>query len=156
MKTRRPNPHLVKIHRSYEVSEIALLFSIHKNTVRTWIEQGLPVTDNRRPVLILGSELKAFLHTKRSKNKQPCAPGELYCLRCRMPQKPAGNMADYQAVTDKFGMLTAICPGCENIMHQRIGIATLALISTQMDITFTQALEHIGDSSQPIVNSDFN
>ena len=61
MKTKRPNPRLVKIHRNYTVEEIACLFGIHKNTVRSWIKMGLPVTDNCRPQLILGSELAAFL-----------------------------------------------------------------------------------------------
>jgi hypothetical protein len=79
--SKRPNPRLVKIHRSYEVADIAKLFGIHRNTVRTWIKQGLPVCDNRRPQLITGSALRDFLQAKRTKHKSPCQPGELYCLR---------------------------------------------------------------------------
>lgn len=155
MPTHRPNPRLVKINRSYTVDEIAKLFGIHKNTVREWIKSGLPVVDNCRPVLILGSELRKFLELKRTKNKQTCQPCELYCLRCRKPQKPAGNMADFTPITDKVGNLIAICPVCDAIINKRINMTTLALISTQMDITFTQAPKRIGDSTQPTVNSDF-
>lgn len=155
VKRQRPNPRLVKIHRSYEVTEIAKLFDIHKNTVRTWIKQGLPVAEKRRPQLILGSAIRAFLQAKRNKNKQKCALGELYCFRCRKPQKPAGDMADFHPITDKLGRLDAICPDCETMMHQSIGTAKLARLVEKTSITITKALKRLGDSNQPIVNSDF-
>lgn len=155
VKRQRPNPRLVKLHRNYEVADIAKLFGIHRNTVRTWIKQGLPVCDNRRPQLITGSALREFLQAKRAKNKCTCQPGELYCFGCRQPRKPAGDMADFAPVTAKVGKLTAICPVCECLMHKRIGMAEFAQIRTQLAITFTQAPQRIGDSTQPIVNSDF-
>ena len=155
MKTKRPNPRLVKIHRNYTVEEIASLFGIHKNTVRSWIKMGLPVTDNCRPQLILGRELAAFLDTRRNKNKRSCAVDELYCLRCRCPRKPEGNMAYCRAVTDKVGNLEAICPNCEVIMNKRVSLAALPRIRAQIDITFEHSLKHIGDSNQPNLNSDF-
>ena len=95
MKKRHPNHRLVKIHRSYTVEEIARLFGIHKNTVRHWVKEGLATIDDKRPMLILGHVLAAFLQARRVKNKQTCKPGELYCVRCRAPRSPAGNMADY-------------------------------------------------------------
>ena len=154
MKRHRPNPQRVKIHRSYEVADIAELFGIHRNTVRQWIKQGLPVTDTRRPQLITGHALREYLQSKRQKHKRPCQPGELYCLRCRTPQKPACDMADFHAVTEKVGKLTAICPVCDSLMHQRISMATFEKIRTTLNITITQAPQRIGDSNQPIVNSD--
>ncbi len=154
MKPRRPNPRLVKIHRNYSVEEIALLFGVHKNTVRTWIKSGLPLCDDRRPLLILGRDLAAFLKAKREKNKRPCGVGEMYCLRCRTPQKPASNMVDYQALNQKTGNLVAICSVCESIMNRRVSIAKLSLIMGKMEITFPQAEKHISDSTQPTLNSD--
>ena len=95
MKRRHPNHRLVKIHRSYTVEEIAKLFGIHKNTVRHWVKEGLATVDDKRPMLILGHVLIAFLQARRVKNKQTCKPGELYCVRCRAPKSPAGDMAEY-------------------------------------------------------------
>jgi uncharacterized protein YjcR len=90
MKRRRHHNHrLVKIHRSYTVEEIARLFGIHKNTVRHWVKEGLATSDDKRPILILGHVLAAFLQARRTKNKQTCKPGELYCVRCRAPRSPA-------------------------------------------------------------------
>ena len=58
MGARHPNPRLVKIHRNYSVEDIARLFDVHKNTVRSWLKQGLAAIDDRRPTLILGREQK--------------------------------------------------------------------------------------------------
>lgn len=154
MSKRHANPRLVKINRSYEVGEVAALLDIHKNTVRKWIKEGLALTDSRRPALILGATLRAFLQMKRTNNKRPCRPGELYCFRCRAPKKPAGNMADFQHETATVGNLTAICVDCETIMHKRICTAKLGQISTEIEVTFTEALKRIGESDQPPVNSD--
>lgn len=155
MSKRHPNPRLAKIHRNYTVEEIATLFGVHRNTVRAWVKRGLPTSDDRRPMLILGRDLVAFLQVQRAKNKRICQPGEIYCVRCRAPKAPAGAMADYETLTATQGNLVAICPDCETIIYRRVSLAKLAQIRGKLDITFPQALRHIGESLQPSVNSDF-
>src|SRR5208283_1015117 len=119
MRKRRPNYRLVKIHRSYTVEEIARLFGTHKNTVRAWVKAGLPTCDSKRPILILGRELAGYLKARRTKNKQPCQPGEFYCLRCRVPKRPAGDMADYLPTNESLGNLEGICPDCGAMIYRR-------------------------------------
>jgi len=154
MSKRHPNPRLAKIHRNYTVEEVASLFGIHRNTVREWIKRGLPTNDDRRPILILGRDLVAFLHARRTKNKRTCRPGEIYCVRCRAPKAPAGDMADYQAVTDTLGNLIAICSECETLMYLRVSLAKLEQVRGKLDITMMQALLHIDESARPSVNCD--
>lgn len=154
MGKRHPNHRLVKIHRSYTAEEIANLFGIHKNTVRGWAKAGLPTSDDRRPMLILGHDLAPFLQARRVKNKQTCQPGEIYCVRCRAPKSPALDMADYKPVTETIGNLVAICPDCNSIMNRRVSMAKLGQVRGKMDITMPQALQHIVDSNQTTVNSD--
>ena len=154
MKKRRPNHRLVKIHRSYTVEEIAKLFGIHKNTVRSWVKVGLTTIDHKRPMLILGHGLAAFLQARRLKNKRTCKPGELYCVRCRVPKFPAGDMADYEPVTEKIGNLIAICPDCHSIINRRVSLAKIEEVCGKMDITFPQAMRRIVESTKPTVNSD--
>jgi hypothetical protein len=154
-KAARPNPRLVKIHRSYSVEEVADLLGKHKNTVRAWIKAGLPTCDGKRPTLILGRALREFLIAQRGKNKKPCSPGEIYCVRCRVPRKPAGEMAEYQATTTTLGDLIGICPVCDCVMHRRTSLSKIDRIRGNLDITFTRATQHIGESINPFVNCDF-
>ena len=154
MRKRHPNHRLVKIHRSYTVEEIAKLFGIHKNTVRHWVKDGLATIDDKRPMLILGHVLVAFLQARRVKNKQTCKPGELYCVRCRAPKSPAGDMAEYSPITEKFGNLVAICPDCNSMMNRRVSLAKIGEFRGKMDISFPEALQHIVERTKPTVNSD--
>jgi hypothetical protein len=61
MGSRHPNPRLAKIHRSYSVEEMARLFNVHKNTIRSWFKQGLEVIDRQRPTVARGEEIRRFL-----------------------------------------------------------------------------------------------
>jgi hypothetical protein len=149
-----PNHRLVKSHRTYTVNDIARVLCIHKNTVRAWIKAGLPTIDDRRPMLTLGHQLIAFLKARRMRNKRPCPPGQIYCVRCRAPKFPAADMAEYRPLTEKVGNLIAICPDCNSIMHRCVSLAKINEVPGKMDITFPQALPHIGETSQPTVNSD--
>jgi len=154
MGKRRPNPRRVKTHRNYTVEEIAGLFGMHKNTVQNWIKKGLAVIDNKRPMLILGHDLVAFLQARRAKRKQKCKPGELYCVRCRAPKKPAEDMAEYSPVTEKIGNLIAICPSCDAIMNRRVSLAKIGSVCGDIDITFPEDLQHIVESTRLTVNCD--
>jgi len=154
MKKRHPNYRLVKIHRSYTVEEIAKLFSSHKNTVRRWIKDGLTCIDDKRPMLVLGQVLVEFLQTRRAKNRRICKQGELYCVRCRSPKSPAGDMAEYFPVTQKFGNLTAICPDCDAIMNRLVSLAKIDEFRGKMDISFSEVQRHLIESTKPSVNSD--
>ncbi len=154
MGRRHPNHRLVKIHRSYTVEEVAKLFGMHKNTVRSWVKKGLATIDSKRPTLILGSVLMEFLQERRTKNKRTCKPGELYCVRCRVPRPAAEDMADYLPVNEKTGNLIAICPVCDAIMNRRVSLAKIREVSGNVDITFPEELRHVVDSTRPSVNCD--
>jgi hypothetical protein len=155
MGKRHPNPQLPKIHKSYTVEETARLLSVHKNTVREWIKRGLPVIDDKKPKLILGLDLSTYLKDKRTKNKRPCKPGEMYCFRCRVPKAPAENMVEYHPYTETLGRLFGICPDCGAGMNRNVNPANLEQIRGQMEITFTEGVRRIADCEQPPVNSDF-
>lgn len=154
-RRRTHNPRLVKIHRSYWVEEVAELLHVHKNTVREWIRRGLPTIDQRRPVVILGRDLAAFLDQRRRANKRPCLPGQIYCVRCRSPQRPAGGMADYLPLTSSGGNLLGLCPICDALMYRRVSYARLRDVQGNLDVRVPEATRHIDESRKPSVNSDF-
>lgn len=146
MAKRHQNPRLAKIHRSYKVDEIADLYGTHKNTVLNWIKEGLPTFDNKRPLMILGSDLNAFHAKRRAKNKCPCKPNEIYCMKCKIPKEPEVDMVEYQPVNEKTGNIVGICPVCETLMYRRISITKIKQFSKEMGFTIPQAHLHIVDS----------
>lgn len=138
MAKRRYNPRLAKIHRSYTVEEVADLYQVHKNTVRTWIKNGLFKCDSSRPTLILGRHLREFLEQQRKKNKKPCPVGTIYCVSCKEPRKPAGGMVDYQPTSDTRGRLIGICSNCDHMINQITSFSKLEQIQRYFDVTIRQ------------------
>lgn len=156
MSRHRPDLRLIKTHLNYTVEEVARLLGVHRNTVREWLRRGLPTCDSRRPILILGRDLRAFLEARRRKNKRPCGPGQLYCVRCREPRCPDGDIAEYQPVTERLGSLVGICPTCHTMIYRRVSLAKLDRARGQLEIMMPLARRHIGESVHPIENSDFD
>lgn len=144
---KRSNPNLAKIHRNYTVEEVANLFAVHKNTVRSWVKDGLKTNDDKRPMLILGSDLKQYLKSKRKINKRKCLPFEMYCVRCRLPQLPAEKMVDYDPINCSTGCLIGLCPSCGGIINKFVNIDQLEQIKDKLDITLPKALKHINESA---------
>lgn len=140
MGKRHPNHRLVKIHRTYTVEEVAGLFGIHKNTVRSWVKCGLLLIDDKRPMLVFGKDLVEFLKHRRTKNKQTCKPGEFYCVRCRVPRPAAENIADYIATNEKTGNLVALCPACGAIINRRVSLEKIEHIRGNIEIRIPKDL----------------
>jgi len=131
---RKLNHRLAKIHRTYTVEEVARRWGVHRNTVRQWVKLGLRTIDGKRPMLIHGRELAEFLQARRQQNKRKCRPGEIYCVRCRAPRVPAGNMADYEPQTDVLGSLIGICPSCDCVIYRRVNVTRLEEVRGELDV----------------------
>jgi hypothetical protein len=58
MANHRIDPRHVKIHFAYSVAEAAKVLGTHRNTIRLWIKQGLPVADDQRPVVMSGAVIR--------------------------------------------------------------------------------------------------
>jgi len=151
-RIRRPDRRRVKLLRSYTIEEVARTLEVHRNTVRHWIKAGLRVIDDKRPILMLGSDLAEFLLRRRNARRQPCQAGQMFCLRCRRPQEPAGRMADFVASSATSGALVGICPACNGLMYRRVSLARLSDVVGALDVHMTQAQPRIEDTVTPNVN----
>lgn len=154
MSTRRINPRLIKLHRSYSVEEAARVLGTHKNSIRNWIKNGLPIVDRSRPVLMLGHELRAYLERKRKAAKRPCPPGMLYCLKCRQPRAPAMGMIEATRQNAATGNLSAICETCGSMMHRRTRLDAIATVMPNLDVQIREAGARIGECASPSLNCD--
>jgi hypothetical protein len=122
----RLNPRRAKIHRSYSVAEVAVLFTAHRNTVRSWIKRGLPVVRTSNGLLILGKDLRPFLEQRRAARRRKCGPGTLYCLRCREPRRPRRESVAVLRATTTTANIAAQCEVCGARMHRRASLERLA------------------------------
>jgi hypothetical protein len=155
MRVRFPNPRQVKIHRSYTVDDAAQLFGRHRNTIRHWQKQGLKPVDGRRPVVFEGPTLAAFLEARRGARRRRLKPGEIYCLPCRAPKEPAGDMAEYVPLTGARGNLRGICPTCSRLIHRVVSRAQIEAVRGKLDVTFTEPAARLRETSRPSVDCDF-
>jgi hypothetical protein len=155
VRSSQHNPQLAKRHVSYSVDEIARLFEVHRNTVRAWIKAGLQTIDSRRPQLVHGADLASYLRNKRKARKQRCAPGEMFCMRCRVPRRPVDDRATFQPLTASQGNLAGRCNACASRMFRRVSIAKLASATGDLALTMTQGGEHIAESQIHTVNRNF-
>lgn len=154
MSKRRPNWRLIKRHRSYTVQEAAETLGKHENTVRNWVKEGLSFIDGRRPQLLLGRELADFLRKRAQKGRCRCGPGEIYCVRCKSPKRPAGDMVEYMPIGPSAGNLRAICPDCGRLIHRRAGATGLAEMQRLMNVTFVEAERQLREGPEPCENCD--
>ena len=134
MANRRYNPRLAKSLHSFTIAEAADLYGVHRNTVRHWLADGLKPLDARKPVLIHGTALNLFHSDRRRSAKRVCGPGEIYCLPCRAPRRPASDIANYTQLTASVGALVATCPVCGRMMTQRVNAARLAKFSAEIEV----------------------
>jgi Helix-turn-helix domain len=154
VKRRRIDPRLAKSHRNYSVEEAARLWGVHRHTVRAWLKAGLSAIDGRRPTVILGSELRRFLASRRAARKRPTPAGMIFCLRCREPRPPAGGFVDYQPRSADAGDLVGICPVCWAMLYRRVNLAKLNAVRGRLEVRVTQADSRISDCANPSLNHD--
>src|SRR5262245_48417858 len=127
---------------------------MHKNSVRQWFKGGLTAIDDCRPMLVLGRELLRFLKERRQKTKQRCGPGRIFCIACRAPKVPAGNMAEFVLAASGAGNLRGICPDCDRLIYRRVNAAKIDAVRGDLEITFTGPCPRLGESAVLSVNCD--
>ena len=108
----RNNPNRIKIHRSYTVIEVSETLGVHPKTVRNWIRAGLPVVDEKRPLLIIGADLKIHLKQKRKTYMHRCEVNEMYCFKCKQPKAPSIESLQFVAKPAGMAQMRGRCDEC--------------------------------------------
>lgn len=144
MARRSLNWQRVKLHRSYTVREITRLIGVHENTVRAWIKCGLPVVAGPKPTLVQADSLIEHLRSQRV--RQPCGPGRIYCVACRVPKVPASSFASYEPITETQGNLVGFCPDCERLIYRRVSLRGIQDAAGSLDVQFSEASPRISET----------
>ena len=151
-RNRRPNWRLIKSLRTYTIDEAAARLAVHRNAVRYWIKQGLPVLSHQRPYLIHGVALVVFLKSRRAAMRRKCKPGELFCLKCREPRAPAAGTADYEQGSSVRGSIIGLCPVCEKLMRRFVSVCRLAAIAPEFGLKLGPAGESLVGTDSPCLS----
>jgi hypothetical protein len=107
---------------SYDVSEIAKLFGVCKQTVHNWIKAGLPTIDGSYPCLVHGGELYAWHATRKQKNKSPTPFGKFHCFHCKAAQFPADGTLNITNRNRKFARAQAVCAVCGTKVFRNLAL----------------------------------
>lgn len=115
-------------HRNYKVDEAARALGACKETIRRWVKKGLPAISEKRPTLIRGEDLIAFLRARRIP-KSKCAPHECFCVKCRKPRHPSVQTANI--VISSFGrpFLRGACGSCGARMNKPLSRSLVAEVA---------------------------
>lgn len=148
--------HKIKAHRVYDVWEVARALGCHKQTVIRWINlKGLAADTSRKPWLIEGKDLKAFLGARQTKTAVKLALHHCYCLGCKSPREPDAKMADYTQQTPETGRLTGLCPECGALMHKVVRRGDLEAIRSKIEVTVQKASPRLVSRADPRSNVTF-
>ena len=147
---RQGNWRRVKKHRTYTYEEAARALDLHKNTIRTWVRsEGLEALTDRRPHLILGVSLIAFLKRRRERNRTRLRIDEMFCFRCKVPRIPDGNLADCEVNERSSANLSGICPACSTMMFKRVSLKAIGILQSRLDVMIKQAPSTLRKENEP-------
>lgn len=126
----------LKAHRTYTVLELAESLDVTAGTVRSWIKQGLRTLSSKRPILIVGSDAKEFLDSRKKPTSRRLDDNEFHCLGCGSPVRALGDLVDCTPQSEKTARLSAICMGCEKMVCRMISRAELTNFEQVFDIFY--------------------
>jgi len=163
MKPRKPkarskvNLSKIRVTSTYELKDIARLFGCRIETVRRWKRKGLPVMADTKPVLVHGTELKAWLKIRQKARRKPCGPDEMYCLgsECRKPRRPARGSVRIKKSNQTVGIIEAQCEVCGKNIRKGYAMANIAEIEKAFE-SFKGNIEDIYWPNNPLLNVTLN
>lgn len=112
----RFDPRKISQHRSYTLKELSDLAGMSEKTLLRWIEQGLAtVPGNKKPILVLGDEVKKFIRNKNSVAKVKLGRYEFYCFTCKAPRRAKRGSQSVSENTKR-----GLCSVCNGKMSKTI------------------------------------
>jgi hypothetical protein len=154
-KKRKYNTNLIKETLNYSIYGIASLFVVHRATVRQWLKEGLPMIDNHKPFIVLGSDLKEFIKKRQGNRKTKCNDNELFCCKCRKPRTSWENLVDLKILNERRLLIIGICSQCDTRMNK---LSSLKKLDEIKEIFAVQTIhnQNLIGFAPSIVNTNIN
>lgn len=152
----RNNPNRIKIHRSYTVLDVSETLGVHPKTVRNWIRVGLPVMDEKRPLLIHGADLKIYLKMKRKSYMHQCEIQEIYCFKCKIARNINLKTLFFIAKPAGMAQMTGHCSECGCQANKYVSWRDVNQIWFELGGKLPIAEEHLILRENALLNYPFN
>ena len=154
--TRRNTTNRIKSHRNYTVIDISDTLGVHPKTVRNWLKVGLPIADEKRPLLIRGADLKVYLNQKRKAVMFDCEGHEMCCFRCKQPMKPRLESVLFIAKPAGMAHMIGECEECGCRMNKYVSWRNVNHIWLELKGKLPIAEKHLILRGQSLLNCPFN
>ncbi|MER9722612.1 MULTISPECIES: site-specific integrase [unclassified Mesorhizobium] len=118
MKKRRPDYRKIRATKSYTIAELAAATEREDATVREWIKDGLQPMDELQPTMLFGWVVRAWLHEKWEKRRNPCPPGMMHCLGCKVARRPLQGSVMILPTRAGATQVGAVCIHCGSKMNR--------------------------------------
>lgn len=110
------SPKKLNSYIAYSIKELMELLGIDHKTVTRWIEDGLKIVEgSKKPILIMGQDVKDFLNQRQQKKKFKLKRSEFLCFHCRQPTN-----AKKGSIRIKNGKKLAVCRVCSSKISRTI------------------------------------
>lgn len=152
MPNQKHSTRRVKRRRLYDVSAAAKVLGASPSTIRHWSRNGLNAVPGIKPTSFRGVDIIDFFKKRDAARKQTTGPGRIFCLKCRAPKTPAGNMVDYKPTSAKRGVLIGICPDCERLIYRASSLAKLEAATRGLSVSMPKAESSLTETGKPIPN----
>lgn len=109
------NPNLISGYKSYSVEQICKLYAekkLHPQTIREWVKSGGLEAVSKKPILIYGEVLKAFLQARNNRHKKTLRFDQFKCVKCKEIDTPQNKeIILYQNKSGSFRAV-GLCAAC--------------------------------------------
>jgi hypothetical protein len=137
----------ISYYKCYSVAEVGLQIKRSEKIIFAFIKDGLKTIDDKKPFLIRGYDLIAYLRKINERKKCPTEIYEMYCPKCREARTPKAKEI---TIEPDFGIKAkGICPVCKITMNKNYKIDSLSDLKRIFHIVDKLC---ISDSDNPAVN----
>ncbi len=119
-------------YRNYKVEEAARALGVCKESIRRWVKRGLPAITDKRPTLIRGADLIAYLIARKAPKTQ-CGPHQCYCVKCRQPRAPMISTGAITINGKGRPFLRGVCGDCGTRMTKPIKRTLVSEVAAILD-----------------------
>jgi hypothetical protein len=138
------------------------MLGTHLRTVQIWRSERLKIlTDEVKPYLVMGQDIRDFIKDRIRKRKKPLQPGQFFCPRCQQPRNSLAQHLRIEFTNRMLGPLhrQAIIKGICEVCGIRVSVFSSELKAAQWhknELNITEQPTGLSGSVDSCTNADIS